>query len=134
MPVHRLLGGAARTDVEAYASLLVYGLPRVVADNACSIPTADHESMRQLRRAGMRVAAGENTGTLFDFARLFARDAVDVAQPDVTKIGGVTELRKVGASLYPGFTDAVDGRVPVPTDAGLGPESDASVIARYRVA
>jgi L-alanine-DL-glutamate epimerase-like enolase superfamily enzyme len=243
LPLHRLLGGAARTEVEAYASLLVYGLPHVVADKAAGAvaegfrhvklhetkvapvlaaraavgaevelmldpncawsteealrlvdalapadlrwiedaiwPPEDHESMRRLRRAGLRVAAGENTGTLFDFARLFARDAVDVAQPDVTKVGGITEWRKVaalaeangvfvsphsacygpgflatvhllaaqpapsvlermqltlGATLYPGLTDAVDGRIPVPTDAGLGPEPDASVVARYRVA
>ena len=243
MPVHRLLGGAARTEVDAYASLLVYGLPHVVAAKAAAAvaegyrhvklhevtapavlaardavgpdvelmldpncawsteealrlvgplapadlrwiedaiwPPEDHESMRRLRRAGLRVAAGENTGTLFDFARLFERDAVDVAQPDVTKVGGITEWRKVaalaeahgvfvsphsacfgpgflatvhllaaqpapsvlermhlglGATLYPGLTDAVDGRIPVPTDAGLGPAPDPDVIARYRLA
>ncbi len=34
LPVHRLLGGAARTKVDAYASLLVYGLPHVTAAKA----------------------------------------------------------------------------------------------------
>ena len=120
--MHRLLGGAARTEIEAYASLLVYGVPHVVADKAAGAvaegfrhvklhevapapvlaardavgadvelmldpncawstehalrlvdtlapadlrwvedaiwPPEDHESMRQLRHAGMRVAAG----------------------------------------------------------------------------
>jgi L-alanine-DL-glutamate epimerase-like enolase superfamily enzyme len=242
LPVHRLLGGATRTEVEAYASLLVYQLPEVVADKAAAAvaegyrhvklhevapapvlaaraavgrdvslmldpncawsaddalrlvaqllpaelrwtedaiwPPEDHHSMRRLRDAGLRVAAGENTGTLFDFARLFELGAVDVAQPDVTKVGGITEWRKVaalaeangvfvsphsacfgpgflatvhllaaqpsasllermylrlGATLYPGLTDVVEGRVVVPTDAGLGPEPDQDVVARYRI-
>ena len=242
MPVHRLLGGAARSEVEAYASMLRYRLPHVVADKAAAAvakgfrhvklheqdaapvlaardavgpdielmldpncawsceealrmvdalrpadlrwvedaiwPPEDHQSMRRLRQAGLRVAAGENTGTLFDFARLLERDAVDVVQPDVTKVGGITEWRKVAAlaeahgvflsphsagygpgflatvhllaaqpvpsvleclhlrleaTLYPEFTEAVDGRIPVPTEPGLGPEPESSVIARYRV-
>jgi L-alanine-DL-glutamate epimerase-like enolase superfamily enzyme len=242
LPVHRLLGGAARTEVEAYASLLVYRLPEVVAAKAATAvaegyrhvklhevapdavhaardavgpgvslmldpncawtadeavrlapelvpadlrwtedaiwPPEDHHAMRRLRDAGLRVAAGENTGTLFDFARLFELGAVDVAQPDVTKVGGITEWRKVaalaeangvfvsphsacfgpgflatvqlvaaeprpsllermylrlGATLYPGLTDAADGRVAVPTDPGLGPDPDPDVIDRYRV-
>jgi hypothetical protein len=41
---------------------------------------------------------------------------------------------RLGATLYPGLTDAVDGHIPVPTVSGLGPEPDPSVIARYRVA
>jgi L-alanine-DL-glutamate epimerase-like enolase superfamily enzyme len=242
LPVHRLLGGAARHAVDAYASLLVYQLPAVVAakaqaavaegyrhvklhettvpavlaaraavgrdvslmldpncawsaDDALRLapqlapadlrwtedaiwPPEDHHSMRRLREAGLRVAAGENTGTLFDFARLFELDAVDVAQPDVTKVGGITEWRKVaalaeahgvyvsphsacfgpgflatvhllaaqptpsllermylrlGATLYPGLTDVVDGRVVVPSDPGLGPEPDPDVVARHRI-
>lgn len=243
MPVHRLLGGAARTEVDAYASLLIYGLPHVTAAKATSAvaagfrhvklheaavapvlatreavgphielmldpncawtceealrlapelkqadlrwiedaiwPPEDHVSMRRLRDAGIRVAAGENTGTLFDFARLMERNAVDVVQPDVTKIGGITEWRKVAAlaeahgvflsphsacygpgflatvhllaarpepsvlermhleleaTLYPGLTEAVDGRVRVPTEPGLGPEPDPDVIDHYRIA
>jgi L-alanine-DL-glutamate epimerase-like enolase superfamily enzyme len=161
VPVHRLLGGAARSEVDAYASLLVYTLPHVVAAKAADAvaqgfrhvklhevtaraveaaraavgvdvrlmldpncawsceegldmarslapfdlrwvedavwPPEDHHSIARLRRAGLRMAAGENTGTLFDFARLFELDAVDVAQPDVTKVGGLTELVKVVA-------------------------------------
>ena len=36
------------------------------------------------------------------------------------------------ATLYPGLTDAIDGRVRVPTEPGLGPDPD--VIDRYRIA
>jgi L-alanine-DL-glutamate epimerase-like enolase superfamily enzyme len=159
VPVHRLLGGAARTEVDAYASLVRFGAPTVVAAKAgeavgqgfrhvklhettvaaveaaraevgddvalmldpnCAWsaeqaldmardlarvqlrwtedaiwPPEDHHAIARLRHAGLRTAAGENTGTLFDFARLFELDAVDVAQPDVTKVGGLTELAKV---------------------------------------
>ena len=242
VPVHRLLGGAARTEVDAYASLLAFGLPGVVAKKAAQAvdqgfrhvklhettveavaaardavgddvelmldpncawsaeqgldmardlapyrlrwtedavwPPEDHHSIARLRRAGLRMAAGENTGTLFDFARLFELDAVDVAQPDVTKVGGLTELGKVVAlaeangvfvsphsacfgpgflatihavaalpyatvleriqvrlteSLYGPRTDAVDGRLAVPSGPGLGADPDPDVIARYRV-
>ncbi|HEY2304167.1 MAG TPA: mandelate racemase/muconate lactonizing enzyme family protein, partial [Acidimicrobiales bacterium] len=242
MPVHRLLGGAVRAEVEAYASLLTYALAHVVADKAAAAvatgfrhvklherdaaavlaarqavgpnvelmldpncawsceealrlvdrllptdlrwvedaiwPPEDHRSMRRLRRAGLRVAAGENTGTLFDFARLLERDAVDVVQPDVTKVGGITEWRKVAAlaeahgvflsphsacfgpgflatvhllaaqpvpsvlecmylrleaTLYPQFTEASNGRIPVPTEPGLGPDPEPVTLARYRV-
>jgi L-alanine-DL-glutamate epimerase-like enolase superfamily enzyme len=158
-PLHRLLGGAARTEVDAYASLVHFGVPSVVAvkaaeavaqgfrhvklhestvaavaetrhavgdevslmlDTNCAWsaeqgldmakdlapfqlrwtedavwPPEDHHALARLRRAGLRTAAGENTGTLFDFGRLFELDAVDVAQPDVTKVGGLTELAKV---------------------------------------
>jgi L-alanine-DL-glutamate epimerase-like enolase superfamily enzyme len=52
-----------------------------------------------LVRAGAQlpVAAGENCGTLADFRRLFQAGAVDIAQPSVTKIGGVSGLRAVQA-------------------------------------
>jgi L-alanine-DL-glutamate epimerase-like enolase superfamily enzyme len=241
VPLHRLLGGAARTEIEAYASLLRFEVPRVVAAKAAEAadqgfrhvklhestvaavaearravgddvslmldtncawsaeqgldmardlapfrlrwtedavwPPEDHQALARLRRAGLRTAAGENTGTLFDFGRLFELDAVDVAQPDVTKVGGLTELTKVmalaeangtfvsphsacygpgflatvhavaalpystviermqvrlSATLFPGFTDAVAGRVPVPGGPGLGADPDPGVVARYR--
>jgi L-alanine-DL-glutamate epimerase-like enolase superfamily enzyme len=241
MPLHRLLGGAARAEVDAYASLVAFGEPRIVAAKAAEAvaqgfrhvklhettvaaveaarhavgddvalmldpncawsaeqgldmardlapfrlrwtedavwPPEDHHAIARLRRAGLRTAAGENTGTLFDFARLFELDAVDVAQPDVTKVGGLTELLKVvalaeshgvfvsphsacfgpgflatvhviaalpyasvleriqvglAASLFPAFTDPVDGRIPVPDGAGLGADPDPAVIAHYR--
>ena len=101
-----------------------------------------------------------------------------MVQPDVTKIGGITEWRKVDAlaeahnvflsphsacygpgflatvhllaarpepsvlermhlelevSLYPAYTAAVDGRVRVPTEPGLGPDPDPDVIDRHRI-
>ena len=75
----------------------------------------DHDALARLHAAGMRVAAAENTGTLFDYKHLFEMGAVDVAAPDVTKVGGVTAMLKVIA-----LADA--HRIPVyPHSASFGP-------------
>ncbi|HEY4775616.1 MAG TPA: enolase C-terminal domain-like protein, partial [Xanthobacteraceae bacterium] len=44
--------------------------------------------------AGTPVAAGENAGTLGDIERLIEA-RVDYLQPSLTKIGGVTEMRRI---------------------------------------
>jgi len=46
-------------------------------------------------RGGLPTAAGENYGTVWEFRRAFEAGALTYAQPSVTKIGGVTELRRV---------------------------------------
>ena len=81
------------------------------------------------RRGGIPTAAGENYGTVWDFRRAFEAGALDYAQPSVTKIGGVTELRKVQA-LAETF-----GVTVVPHSAYFGPGLLASIhcIASSRV-
>lgn len=161
-PLYKLLGGSARTDLPAYASLLRYGKaaalePRIAealgrgyklikiheidpeiiraARRACGDgiplmvdcstpwtplqavkmanqlyeldlefleepvwPPEDHAGLARVRaEGGIPVAAGENVGTVNEFGRLFERGSLDVAQPSVTKVGGVTEMRKVFA-------------------------------------
>ncbi|HUC65043.1 MAG TPA: mandelate racemase/muconate lactonizing enzyme family protein [Stellaceae bacterium] len=162
LPLHRLLGGAGRQALRAYASLLRYHDPAVTAkltaeavdrgyrhvklheielapvasaraavgpdiaimvDTNCPWslaeardmarqlapqdlfwleepiwPPEDFGALAQLRRAGlMPIAAGENAGSTLHFAHMFAAGAVDYAQPSVTKIGGISEMRKVVA-------------------------------------
>jgi D-galactarolactone cycloisomerase len=59
-------------------------------------PPEDFAALAELRRTStMPIAAGENAGSAVQFAQMFAAHAVDYAQPSVTKIGGVSELRKV---------------------------------------
>ena len=158
-PLHRLLGGASRTSLSAYASLLRCTGPDAVAascremleqgyrhiklheitveavkaarealgpdialmvDTNCpwSVPEAlamvesmrrydpywleepvwppeDHQGLAVVRAAGAVTAAGENAAGLFDFQHLFELDALDVAQPSVTKIGGISEMRRI---------------------------------------
>jgi D-galactarolactone cycloisomerase len=78
-------------------------------------PPEDHASLAELRRAGLRVSAGENVATLFDFRHLCEINAIDVAQPDATKIGGITEMWKVAA-----LAEAY-GLLFSPHNAGFGP-------------
>ncbi|WP_372619184.1 mandelate racemase/muconate lactonizing enzyme family protein [Falsiroseomonas sp.] len=173
-PLHALLGEAARGRVPAYASLLRYGEPALVARNtaealrrgyrqvklheidlACIRAARDaappdvplmldincawnsvEEALRFCRAvAGMNIgwveeplwppedfaalatlrgaapcsiSAGENLGGADDFQRLFAAGAVDVAQPSVTKHGGLSAMleiarlaRAAGVGLVP---------------------------------
>lgn len=44
---------------------------------------------------GVPLAAGENACTAFQFHEMFAAKAITFAQPSVTKVGGITEFRKV---------------------------------------
>ena len=160
-PLHALLGSAAREQVEAYASLLRYGVPEDVARNTreavargyarIKLHEVDLACIRAARAAappevplmldincawgseaealdfcraveGMNIAwveepiwppedlsgiaavrsaarcpiaGGENIGSPEEFGRFFAAGALDVAQPSVTKIGGLTAMRQV---------------------------------------
>jgi D-galactarolactone cycloisomerase len=61
-------------------------------------PPEDFRSLAALRReTGIAIAAGENACTAFEFQAMFSAGAVTYAQPSVTKVGGITEFRKVAA-------------------------------------
>jgi D-galactarolactone cycloisomerase len=136
----------------------------------------DYADLR--RRSPVKIAGGEVLTRRQAFLPWLKARALDVVQPDVTKVGGITEWRKVAAlaeahgvflsphsacygpgflatvhllaaqpapsvlecmylrleaSLYPQYTEAIGGRIRVPTEPGLGPDPDPSTIARYRV-
>ena len=46
---------------------------------------------------GLRVAAGEEEATVWDFRELIERGHVDVVQPDVERCGGITEILRIAA-------------------------------------
>lgn len=159
-PLHALLGGSTRTELDAYASLLWYDNAELVARNttaACaagyrhvklhqvtredtlaamhadgarnarimldvncawSVPKAiemadaladddllwleepvfppeDVAGMALVRARGIPVSAGENVAGLFGFKTLIEAGAIDIAQPSVTKIGGIAEMVRV---------------------------------------
>ena len=159
LPLYRLLGGGARDDLPAYASLLRYGklpalerhieqalergytlikiheIERDIIRGArkragdgiplmvdCNCPWTVEQALamcaelrdldlewleepvwppepallaRVRAEGGIPVAAGENVANSYDFQRLFAQKAITVAQPSVTKVGGVSEMRRV---------------------------------------
>jgi D-galactarolactone cycloisomerase len=58
-------------------------------------PPEDTAGLTSLRRYGIPLSAGENTAGLFGFRALIEAGAIDVAQPSVTKVGGVGEMKRV---------------------------------------
>jgi L-alanine-DL-glutamate epimerase-like enolase superfamily enzyme len=57
----------------------------------------DREGMRRLREmTDIRIAGGEMTRELYEFRDLIVEGALDVLQPDVALVGGITGLRRVG--------------------------------------
>jgi D-galactarolactone cycloisomerase len=60
-------------------------------------PPEDVEAYARLRdRIDVPVAAGENEFGLQGFRELFRVGAVDIAQPDVSRTGGITECLRIG--------------------------------------
>jgi D-galactarolactone cycloisomerase len=78
-------------------------------------PPEDHDGLARVRAVGIPIAAGENAQGFFEFFNLFKAGAIDVAQPSVTKVGGVTEMRRIIA-----LADAYGVSV-VPHSPYLGP-------------
>ena len=76
-------------------------------------------------RTPFRIAAGEWQNTRFEFLDLMDRGKIDVAQPDVGRVGGLTEARRV-AELA-----ADRGRLVVPHcwKTGIGVAASAQLAA-----
>jgi L-alanine-DL-glutamate epimerase-like enolase superfamily enzyme len=59
-------------------------------------PPEDFAALAALQaQSGIPIAAGENACTAFEFKRMFDAKAVTYAQPSVTKVGGISEFRKI---------------------------------------
>ncbi|MGW5365275.1 mandelate racemase/muconate lactonizing enzyme family protein [Actinopolymorpha pittospori] len=62
------------------------------------LPWTHIERYAELRqRASMPISGGEHFHNRHEYARLFASNAVDIIQPDLSMAGGYTELRKIAA-------------------------------------
>jgi L-alanine-DL-glutamate epimerase-like enolase superfamily enzyme len=60
------------------------------------LPSDDIEGYAKLAAASpLRIAAGEWLNTRFEFREYMDRDALDVVQPDVGRVGGLTEACRV---------------------------------------
>ena len=61
-------------------------------------PPGDHEGLARVRlEGGIPIAAGENASGLHDFRAAFEAEAQDIAQPSVTKIGGISAMLEIAA-------------------------------------
>ena len=62
------------------------------------VPPDDHAGQAEVRRSTtIAIASGEREFTRFDFQDLLERRALDIAQPDVARAGGMTEIRRIAA-------------------------------------
>jgi len=60
------------------------------------LPVENIRGYAKLREAvNTRIAAGEHERTRYGFKDLMAREAVDVAQPDIAWVGGLSEAKKI---------------------------------------
>lgn len=92
----------ARAAIEPLAELGVSWLEEP------TFPPEGFAPLRRLRGRGLPIAAGENWCTTVQFEAALAAGAVDLAQPSVTKVGGVSEFvavhdvcRRAGIDLLP---------------------------------
>jgi L-alanine-DL-glutamate epimerase-like enolase superfamily enzyme len=58
-------------------------------------PPEDTHGLARVRQRGIPIAAGENVAGPHGFQRLLEAGALDIAQPSVTKIGGIGESMRV---------------------------------------
>ena len=55
-------------------------------------PPEDYEALASLRGGAFPIAAGENLSTARQCEQMLAANAVDVFQPSVTKVGGISQM------------------------------------------
>lgn len=61
-------------------------------------PPEDYPGLARVRAAvRIPIACGENDATVYAFRALLAAEAADIVQPSVTKVGGLSEMRKITA-------------------------------------
>jgi len=61
-------------------------------------PPEDYAGLARVRAAlGIPIACGENDATAFAFREILAAGAADIVQPSVTKVGGLSEMRRIAA-------------------------------------
>lgn len=59
-------------------------------------PPEDFRTLAELRaESGIPIATGENACTAFQFEEMLRLNATDYLQPSITKVGGVSEFRKI---------------------------------------
>ena len=59
-------------------------------------PPEDYAGLARVRQAlRIPIACGENDATVFAFREIIAAGAADVVQPSITKVGGVSEMKKI---------------------------------------
>ena len=102
----RGIGRGVELMVDAHGSLEVpvaINLAKVLEPYEISwfeepVSPENHRGQGEVRRATrIPIASGEREFTRYGFADLLDHDALDIAQPDVARAGGFTEIRRIAA-------------------------------------
>jgi len=102
----RGIGASVELMVDAHGSLevpvairLAHALERYdIAWFEEPVSPENHAGQAAVRRAtSIPIASGEREFTRYGFQDLLERDALDIAQPDVARAGGFTEIRRIAA-------------------------------------
>ncbi|PCI05283.1 MAG: hypothetical protein COB78_01340 [Hyphomicrobiales bacterium] len=84
------------TPIEAYENAMKFKPYDIHWLEEPIFPPEDFQALAKLQSdTGIAIASGENACTAFQFREMFEAGAVTYAQPSVTKVGGITECRKV---------------------------------------
>ena len=85
-------------------------------------PPDNFEAIAQVKRKSqVPISAGERVYTIYGFEDLFAKDAVDIAQPDMFHTGGMMECKKIAAM-------AEAKHIPISFHNPSGPISNAAIL------
>jgi L-alanine-DL-glutamate epimerase-like enolase superfamily enzyme len=102
----RGIGSAVELMVDAHGSLAVATAvklaqvlePYDIAWFEEPVSPDDHRGQAEVRRTTtIPIASGEREFTRFDFQELLDHSALDIAQPDIARAGGFTEIRRIAA-------------------------------------
>ncbi len=92
-------------------------------------------------KIGIPLATGERFATKWAFTELLARNLVDIVQSETTRLGGITELKKLAAmaeaqsvSVAPHAMPEEHGKIKIPTAPGLGVDIDEKAAAAHPIA
>ncbi|WP_434617590.1 mandelate racemase/muconate lactonizing enzyme family protein [Arthrobacter sp. A5] len=60
------------------------------------LPSDDHQGLRRLAEtSGTRISGGEGLSTVAEFSEFIRETRPDIIQPDITRCGGISEIRKI---------------------------------------
>ncbi len=60
-------------------------------------PPENFYGLSKLRNQNIIIATGENACTVYQFEEIISKNAADILQPSVTKVGGISEIIKIAS-------------------------------------
>ena len=70
-------------------------MPRSKLKNSKLNRNNTHRASKLRNKCNIKIAAGENACTFWDFKKMIDTKAVNFSQPSVIKVGGISEMYKI---------------------------------------